>query len=235
VVPQPSVLRRVARTEGVALEVVEIDIRRDRSVHSGVQQVVRQSGRIDVLVNNAGIFHPALLEMLTVAQVREVFDTDVFGQLRMNRAVLPAMRDQGAGLVVQIPSGVGRVAFPFQGAYNGAKWAMEAMAQVSRYELSQSGVDVVIVEPAAYPTDLIDNARSYYGEYLRRLAPGDARRREQYGELARRVEKELEEPPEPDPQEVADAVLRLLAVFFEAVIGIGARWGRPAATGWRPC
>jgi NAD(P)-dependent dehydrogenase (short-subunit alcohol dehydrogenase family) len=202
-------LQRIARTENLALDVVDIDVRSERSVESGVQQVLRHSGRIDVLVNNAGIFYPALLETLTVEQVQELFDTDVFGQLRMNRAVLPTMRDQGEGLVVQMTSGVGRIAFPFQGAYNGAKWAMEAMAQVSRYELSQSGVDVVIVEPGAYPTDLIDNARILYRDYLRRLSPSDARRREEYGDLASRVENELQEPSEPDPQDVADAVLQL--------------------------
>ena len=87
---------------------------------------------------------------------------------------------------------------------------MEAMAQVSRYELSQSGVDVVIVEPGAYPTDLIDNARIYYRDYLRDLSREDALRREEYGDLASRVEGELVEPSEPDPQEVADAVARLV-------------------------
>ena len=200
-------LLRIARAERLALEVVEIDVRRDRSVDAGVRQVLRRAGRIDVLVNNAGIFYPALPETQTIAQVQEVFETDVFGQLRMNRAVLPAMRDRDEGLVVQITSGVGRIVFPFQGAYNGAKWAMEALAEVSRYELSQSGVDVVIVEPAAYPTDFIDNARVSYREYLRDLSRADARRRAEYGALARRVEDELQEPPEPDPQEVADAVL----------------------------
>jgi NAD(P)-dependent dehydrogenase (short-subunit alcohol dehydrogenase family) len=203
-------LTRVAREERLALDVVEIDVRSDRSVDSGVDQVLRRAGRVDVLVNNAGIFYPALLETQTVADVQEVFDTNVFGQLRMNRAVLPTMREQGAGLVVQITSGVGRIALPFQGAYNGAKWAMEAMTQVSRYELSQSGVDVVIVEPGAYPTDLIDNARIYYRDYLRGLTRKDARRRDAYGELAIRLERELEEPTEPDPQQVADAVARLV-------------------------
>jgi NAD(P)-dependent dehydrogenase (short-subunit alcohol dehydrogenase family) len=205
-----AALRGIARRERLELEVFEIDVRSERSVEHGVDRVLQRAGRIDVLVNNAGFFYPALLETLTVAQVQELFDTDVFGQLRMNRAALPAMRRRGSGLVVQVTSGVGRIAFPFQGAYNGAKWAMEAMAQVSRYELSQSGVDVVIVEPGAYPTDLIDNARIHYREYLRRLSPRDARRREEYGELARRVELELEEPSAPDPQEVADAVLELV-------------------------
>ena len=85
-------LERVAREEGLALEVLEIDVRSERSVEWGVRQVLRRAGHVDVLVNNAGIFYPALLETLTVADVEEVFDTNVFGQLRMNRAVLPAMR-----------------------------------------------------------------------------------------------------------------------------------------------
>jgi NAD(P)-dependent dehydrogenase (short-subunit alcohol dehydrogenase family) len=204
-------LERVSSDEGLALEVIEIDVRSERSVERGVHRVLRQSRRIDVLVNNAGIFYPALLETLTIDDVEEVFDTNVFGQLRMNRAVLPAMRARGAGLVVQITSGTGRLALPFQGAYNGAKWAMEAMTQVSRYELSQSGVDVVIVEPGPYPTDLIDNARIYYRDYLRGLTHTDARRRGEYGELATRVERELNEEG-PDPQEVADAVAALIAI-----------------------
>ena len=203
-------LERVARDEGLTLEVVEIDIRSERSVEWGVRQVLRRAGRVDVLVNNAGIFYPALLETLTIADVEEVFDTNVFGQLRMNRAVLPAMRARGEGLVVQITSGTGRLALPFQGAYNGAKWAMEAMSQISRYELSQSGVDVVIVEPGPYPTDLIDNARVYYRDYLRGLTHADAERRAEYGELATRVERELQEEG-PDPQEVAEAIARLIA------------------------
>jgi NAD(P)-dependent dehydrogenase (short-subunit alcohol dehydrogenase family) len=203
-------LERIARDEQLSLEVVEIDVRRERSVASGVQQVLRRAGRVDVLVNNAGIFYPALLETQTIADVEELFDTNVFGQLRMNRAVLPAMRARGEGLVIQVTSGTGRLALPFQGAYNGAKWAMEAMAQVSRYELSQSGVDVAIVEPGPYPTDLIDNARIYYRDYLRGLTHADEQRRAQYGELATRVERELTEEG-PDPQQVADAIAALIA------------------------
>lgn len=204
-------LKQLAHREGLALEAVDIDVRSERSVESGVERVLRRAGRIDVLVNNAGIFYPALLETQTIEQVQQVFETNVFGALRMNRAVLPSMRDQGGGLVVQMTSGVGRIAFPFQGAYNGSKWAMEAMAQVSRYELSQTGVDVVIVEPGAYDTDLVDpNGVALYRRYLRRLTPGNARRRTEYGDLARRVENELQEPPESKPQEVADAVARLI-------------------------
>lgn len=203
-------LEGIARDENLALEVVEIDVRSDSSVDRGVRRVLHDAGGIDVLVNNAGIFYPALVETLTIEQVQQVFETNVFGQLRMNRAVLPTMRDQGEGLVVQVTSAVGRVVFPFQGTYSGAKWAMEAMAQISRYELAPSGVDVVLVEPGAYPTDLIDNARIYYRDYLRKLSRQDRRRRQKYGDLATRLHAELEEPTEPDPQEVADAILKLV-------------------------
>jgi NAD(P)-dependent dehydrogenase (short-subunit alcohol dehydrogenase family) len=86
---------------------------------------------------------------------------------------------------------------------------MEGMTQAIGYELRESGVDVAIVEPGAYPTDLIDNAREYYRGYLEGLSREDARRREQYGSLANQVEGELTEPSGPDPQEVADAIAHL--------------------------
>jgi NAD(P)-dependent dehydrogenase (short-subunit alcohol dehydrogenase family) len=203
-------LRSIARAEDLAINVVDIDVRHEGSVERGVRRVLRSSGRIDVLVNNAGIYYPALLETQTVDQVKEIFDTNVFGQLRVNRAVLPTMRRQDEGLVVQITSGVGRISFPFQGAYDGSKWALESLTEVYRYELSQSGVDVVMVEPGAYPTNFITHARQMRADYLRRLNWRDQQRLNEYGELASRAENELEEPVGPDPQEVADAVLQLV-------------------------
>jgi NAD(P)-dependent dehydrogenase (short-subunit alcohol dehydrogenase family) len=205
-------LRALAGRDRLALHVIDIDVRDERSVAGGVRLVRQLAGRVDVLVNNAGIFFPAVLETMTVDDVRETFETNLFGHLRMNRAVLPAMRDQGEGLVVQITTGLGRVVLPFAGAYCGAKWALEAMTEVTRYELSRFGVDVVIVEPGAYNTDLVDpNGVAYYRRYLRRLTPENARRREDYGELARRAESHLvEDPAAPDPQQVADTVSLLV-------------------------
>lgn len=205
-------LRRIASEEKLALDVVDIDVRDDRSVERGVRQVRQRAGRIDVLVNNAGVFYPALMETLTIDDLRDVFETNVFGHLRMNRAVLPTMREQGSGLVVQMTTALGRFVFPFMGSYVGSKWAMEAIAEVSRYELRKLGVDVVIVEPGAYNTDLVDpNGVAYYRHYLRNLSHDDARRREQYGELAERVEAHLvEEPDLPDNQEIADAIAGLV-------------------------
>ncbi len=207
-------LRAVAREESLALDVIDIDIRDDRSVEAGVRQVSRRAGRVDVLVNNAGIFLPAVLETLSVDDLRDFFDTNVFGHIRMNRAVLPLMRSQSDGLVVQVTTALGRLVLPFMGPYVASKWAMEALAETSRYELSQLGVDVVIVEPGEYQTDLVDpNGVANYRRYLRRLTPDNARRRREYGELARRAETHLVErpgPPDPPPQDVADAIAKLI-------------------------
>ncbi|WBB61682.1 SDR family NAD(P)-dependent oxidoreductase [Streptomyces sp. WMMC500] len=205
-------LRTLAAEEDLALQVVDIDVRDDDSVARGVERVLGRAGRVDVLVNNAGVFYPAILETLSVDDVRAVFETNVFGHLRMNRAVLPAMRARGEGLVVQTTTALGRFVFPFMGAYVGTKWAMEAMAEASRYELRRLGVDVVIVEPGAYDTDFVaPNAVRYYDRYLRGLDRDAARRRAAYGDLARRTEDHLvEEPGLPDPQEVADAIAGLV-------------------------
>ncbi|GAA2115283.1 SDR family NAD(P)-dependent oxidoreductase [Streptomyces synnematoformans] len=205
-------LRGAAAKQDLDVHVVDIDVRDDDSVDRGVDRVLRRAGRIDVLVNNAGVFYPAILETQTVEDVRAVFETNVFGHLRVNRAVLPAMRARGEGLVVQTTTSLGRFVFPFMGAYVGTKWAMEAMAEASRYELRRLGVDVVIVEPGAYNTDFVDpNGVRYYDRYLRGLDRGNARRRAAYGDLARRAEEHLvEEPGLPDPQEVANAIAGLV-------------------------
>jgi NAD(P)-dependent dehydrogenase (short-subunit alcohol dehydrogenase family) len=201
-------LEQLARSEELALDVIDIDVRHDQSVNQGVRQVLRRAGRIDVLYNNAGTFSPALLETLTVDDIRESFETNVFGHLRMNRAVLPSMRRQGEGLVVQMTTALGRFVLPFMGSYVGAKWAMEAMAETSRYELSRFGVELVIVEPGAYRTNFLEpNGRRHYEDYLRGLSKDDAQRREEYGELAERVEAHLALGRESlDVQEIADAI-----------------------------
>ncbi|MDW5322425.1 SDR family oxidoreductase [Plantactinospora sp. KLBMP9567] len=204
-------LRTAAHRERLSLEVVDIDVRDDRSVQSGVDQVRRRAGRIDVLVNNAGTVCPGVLETMTAADVQRTFETNLFGHLRMNRAVLPAMRAQRDGLVVQVTTALGRFVFPFLATYCGAKWALEAMTEATRYEVSRFGVDVVILEPGAYSTDFVDpNGVAYYRRYLRDLSPADARRLAEYGDLARRAESHLVEDSTADPQEVADAVATIV-------------------------
>jgi NAD(P)-dependent dehydrogenase (short-subunit alcohol dehydrogenase family) len=113
-----------------------------------------RAGRLDVLVNNAGIASAGITEAFTPDQAKVVFNTNVVGVLRTSRAVLPAMRRQGDGLVINISSILGRVTFPFFGIYGASKFAVEALTDSLRYEVSQLGIDVVLVQPSAFPTPM---------------------------------------------------------------------------------
>src|SRR5260370_6335023 len=139
------------------IEVVELDVSRDASVDRGVQEVLKRAKRIDVLVNNAGIMSAGVTEAFTSEQATIVFNTNVVGVLRTTRAVLAAMRGQGEGLIVNVGSILGRVTFPFFGIYGASKFAVEALTDSLRYEVSQLGIDVVLVQPSAYPTPLYEN------------------------------------------------------------------------------
>jgi len=153
--------------------VVELDVTNNKSVESAVSNVLSQAGRIDVLVNNAGIASAGVSEAFTPEQVRDLFEVNVFGIQRVLRAVLPTLRKQGDGSVINVGSILGRVTFPFFGLYGASKYAVEALTDSYRYELPQLGVDVVLVQPSAYPTSMYANAQQ----------PSDTARGEAYGEI----------------------------------------------------
>jgi NAD(P)-dependent dehydrogenase (short-subunit alcohol dehydrogenase family) len=167
-------LRSLAKAEALRLEVVEMDVTEDASVSSAVDQVLRRAGRIDVAINNAGISIIGLTEAFTVEQIQQVFDVNFFGAVRVNRAVLPAMRQQRSGLLIHVSSAAGRLALPTMAAYCASKFALEALADAYRFELSPFGVDSVIVEPGIHRTPILE----------RFSEPTDQQRIAQYGETA---------------------------------------------------
>ena len=118
-------LRVLAEREHLALRVVEIDITDDASVEQAIKSLIEIAGRLDVVVNNAGVAFNGPVEAFTLEQVHQQFETNVFGALRVNRAALPHMRKQGSGLLLQIGSIVGRLALPFLGLYGATKFALE--------------------------------------------------------------------------------------------------------------
>jgi NAD(P)-dependent dehydrogenase (short-subunit alcohol dehydrogenase family) len=120
-------------------EVVEIDVTVDSSVKSGVAQAIQVAGGLDVVINNAGTGVIGLQEAFTPEDLKKIFDINVFGVHRMNRAVLPHMRKNRSGLLVHISSLLGRITVPFYGPYNASKWALEALAENYRSELSGFG------------------------------------------------------------------------------------------------
>src|SRR5262249_54826239 len=147
----------------LGIKTVELDVRDDASVEAGVKDVLAEAGEIDVLVNNAGIASAGVTEAFTAEEAKVVFDTNVIGLLRVTRAVLPSMRRRHDGLIINIGSVLGRVTFPFLGIYGASKFAVEALTDSLRYEVSQLGVEVVEVQPSAYPTNFFANIQTPLG------------------------------------------------------------------------
>src|SRR5256714_14232321 len=147
----------------LGVKTVELDVSDDTSVEAGVKTVLAEAGKIDVLVNNAGIASAGVTEAFTTEQTKAIFDTNVIGLLRVTRAVLPSMRHQHDGLIINIGSILGRVTFPFLGIYGASKFAVEALTDSLRYEVSQLGVEVVEVQPSGYPTNLFASVQTPAG------------------------------------------------------------------------
>jgi len=115
------------------------------------------AGKIDVLINNAGISYAGPVEVQDMEATRHIFDTNVFGPQRMARAVLPAMRKAGGGYIFNISSQLGRLIIPAFGMYSPSKFALEAMSEQMAYELVPHGIEVTIIQPGGYPTKIWDN------------------------------------------------------------------------------
>ena len=195
------------RKQGI--EIVDLDVTDDASVERAVKEVLQRAGRIDVLVNNAGIASAGVTEAFTPDQAKIVLNTNVVGVLRAIRAVLPAMRAQRDGLIINIGSILGRVTFPFFGIYGASKFAVEALTDSLRYEVSQLGIDVVLVQPSAYPTPM----------YAKVQQPTDTARAAAYGAVGeipgamfKHFMATFSAPGAPNPHEVAEATARLVAL-----------------------
>lgn len=187
--------------------VVELDVTNDGSVKEAVNQVREKLGGIDVLVNNAGIGVVGMQEHFTADDFYKVFDVNVFGVQRVNRAVLPHMRAQNSGLIIYVSSLLGRISLPFYGPYNASKWAVEAIAENYRVELSGFGIDSCIIEPGGFATSFFENV----------VQPSDNTRNAEYGDFMTAPQQLMEgfssalaANKEQKPQDVADAILHLI-------------------------
>ncbi|RNG34167.1 SDR family NAD(P)-dependent oxidoreductase [Streptomyces botrytidirepellens] len=148
---------RPGELTGEHVTVLPLDIRSAESVRGCVGTVLDMAGRIDVLVNNAGIAPPNFAEEAPLSQWREVFETNVFGHVSVTNAVLPSMRAAGRGRVVMVSSLSGRVPTPLLGVYCASKFAIEGYAETLRLELRSTGVRVALVEPGAFRTGIWDS------------------------------------------------------------------------------
>lgn len=196
-------LKALAKRESLPLCVIELDVNDDASVERAVDGVIREVGRVEVLVNNAGLSIRGLAEAVTVEQARRIFETNVFAVQRMNRAVLPHMRKHGSGLLIHISSQAGRVVIPGFGMYGASKFALEALVESYHYELAGEGIESISVQPGAYATAISQNADKASDEArVARYGPG--------GEILPTLMANLGKRGH--PQEVADVVLRLIGM-----------------------
>jgi NAD(P)-dependent dehydrogenase (short-subunit alcohol dehydrogenase family) len=148
-------LRDYAEEKGVSIHVYEMDVTSDASV----EQAAGQMETVDVLINNAGYGYGGPVESFESSEILDQLDLNIVGTACVARAVLPGMRAQGDGLIIQVSSTAGRAAFPGFGVYHASKWGLEGMSEAMRYELAPLGVDVVIVEPGPFQTSFFANMK----------------------------------------------------------------------------
>lgn len=142
-------LTEVAKNEKLQLRAIELDVDNDKSVIDAINTIVEERERIDVLINNAGYALGGALEDSSMDEIKAQFETNFFGAVRATKAVLPVMRRQGAGKIVNITSMGGRIAIPLSSSYHGSKFALEGLSESIRYELEPFGIKVILIEPGA--------------------------------------------------------------------------------------
>ena len=153
-----SELRNVADKERLPLKFVKLDVTDDSSVSGAIQTIFDESNRIDVLVNNAGYGLTGALEDLNIDEIKSQYETNVFGLIRTTQAVLPIMRKQNSGTIVNISSGLGRFGIAASSAYVSSKFAVEGLSESMSYELEPFGIRTIIIEPGVIKTNFFNSA-----------------------------------------------------------------------------
>jgi NAD(P)-dependent dehydrogenase (short-subunit alcohol dehydrogenase family) len=184
-------VRNITKAQSIpGVMLVEMDVRDEASVQRGFQAIIAQAKRIDVLVNSAGVTLLGATEETSLAEAQSLFDTNVFGVLRTIQAVLPHMREQGSGRIVNVSSVLGFLPAPYMGLYSASKHAVEGMSETLDHEVRKFGIRVVLIEPSYTRTNLDLNA------------PHAASKISAYDDdravVSRAIQKSVNEAPAPD-------------------------------------
>ncbi|MCB9641411.1 MAG: oxidoreductase [Myxococcales bacterium] len=163
--------RRVERMSDIVAaggHALQMDVTSDESVQQGVQKMVQEQGRIDALINNAGYGSYGAIEDIPIDEARRQFEVNLFGLARITQLVLPHMRKQHAGKIINISSMGGKLYTPLGGWYNATKHALEGFSDCLRFETEQFGIDVVVIEPGSIESEwggiAVDSAMKYSGQ-----------------------------------------------------------------------
>ena len=150
-------IQSVAEKQHLPVRVVQLDVTDENSINNAIQSVLSESGRIDLLVNNAGYALTGAFEDIGIDEIKAQYETNVFGVIRVTQAVLPIMRKQGSGRIINISSGAGRTGYPGGSAYVSSKFALEGLSESMAFEVEQFGIKTVLVEPGFVRTNFADN------------------------------------------------------------------------------
>jgi len=153
-----SDLKSIAEDEKLPLHFAQLDVTDENSVKKAIQTIHDEAGRIDILVNNAGYGLTGAFEDLSLDEIKTQYETNVFGLIRTTQSVLPIMRKQRSGLIVNISSGAGRFGFPTGSAYVSTKFAVEGLTESMSYELEPFGIKVILIEPGVIKTNFFNSS-----------------------------------------------------------------------------
>lgn len=220
--------RRMYRLEQIRseqIEPVELDVTDENAVQATVNHIISTKGRIDVLINNAGFGQLGAIECVSMEAAHRQFEVNVFGYARFMQAVLPTMRAQKSGCIVNIVSILSRISIPGFGWYAASKYAVEALTDATRGEVMEFGIDVVLIAPGLIKTEFVPNQLRLLGTVAHPPA---------YQKLLAGVHKLLaHEPQAPGPEIIAQSVLDALtanvspvrhALPLDSKMAVVARW-----------
>ena len=191
----------LADKENLPLQVIQLDVNDDKSVKDAIAKIVTEKDRIDILVNNAGYGLFGSLEDVSIDEMKAQFETNFFGVMRVTQLVLPIMRKQKSGTIVNVSSVGGRIAIPVLSAYHSTKFALEGLSESMSYELEPFGIRVVIIEPGVIRTNIMNS---------RIIAKKAQDPKSPYFSLIQKVEnnfKLMMENESSPPEEVAKTIL----------------------------
>jgi len=207
--PEAAELTALAKSDNLDITVLEIDITKDAQVKSGVDAAIKAAGgKLDVLINNAGMAIAGPIEAQDMAATQLIFDTNVYGAQRMMKAVLPSMRAHKSGYIFNVSSQLGRVVIPGFGQYSPTKFALEAMSEQLAYEVAPHGVDITIIQPGGYPTKIWSNQNPPSAALKARLTEDII---SAYPQLTAGMGKREASGSEADPMDIPRAIAKAIA------------------------
>jgi len=163
-------LNKMKDLEEAGGQAIQMDVTDDTSVAKGIEQILNEQGNIDALVNNAGYGSYAFVETANIVQMKRMFEVNVWGLVRVSQHVLPHMRKQGRGRIINISSIAGKTSLAFMGFYASSKFAVEAISDALRQEVGRFGINVSVIEPGAFSTGFDDTVVNE----LKDVNPGEA-------------------------------------------------------------